>query len=263
MSRNETTEHKNIVYNFIEQNPWIEVLEGNSIKIEGDSAKPEIKSINKYIEHTLLKQTVVREDIRKLCSEAIDFDFAGVCVSPYYVPYASNLLIGNAIKLVSVVGFPLGQNSTEIKLEESKYCVSNGCSDIDMVINISALKDCQYKYVFDEIKAIKDTIGYNIYLKVIIETAFLSLEEKIIAGFLAKIAGANCIKTSTGFAATGASLTDVEMFYNLFGDTIDIKASGGIRDTKTALDFVIAGAKWLGTSSSVNIARNTFESNSN
>lgn len=208
--------------------------------------------INKYIDHTLLKATATKEDIKQLCDEAITYDFYSVCVNSSYVKYCRDILKGTNIKIASVVGFPLGATTMDSKIFEAKEAIANGANEIDMVINIAKLKDKEYAYVEKEIHQIKQAIGSNI-LKVIIETCYLNDEEKKIACEISLKAGADFVKTSTGFGTNGATIEDVTMMKDIVENKAKVKASGGIKDKETAMMYIKAGAERLGTSSGIAI----------
>ncbi|AXT62299.1 deoxyribose-phosphate aldolase [Aquimarina sp. AD10] len=208
--------------------------------------------LNAYIDHTLLKADATVDAIKQLCSEAKTYDFYAVCVNSYYVALAHSELRNTAIKIASVVGFPLGASVSNAKISEAQYCIDNGAHEIDMVLNIGLLKSNYYKIVEDEIKAIKKTIGDHT-LKVIFENCYLTDDEKKMACKLALHAGADFIKTSTGFGNGGATLADVKLMKNEVGNQILIKASGGIRDTKTAQQYIDLGVSRIGTSSGIAI----------
>ena len=211
--------------------------------------------LNKYIEHTQLKQNAAREEVKKLLDEAKEHNFLGVCVNPCNVAYAKEYLKGTDIKIVTVIGFPLGQSTTEIKILETIDAVKNGADEIDMVINGGKLKDGEYDYIVDEISKIKfASQGRN--LKVILETDLLSQDEIKKACELCVKGGADFVKTSTGFVknGVGAKAEDVKLMYNTVKDAgLQVKASGGIRDKETALKMIESGAVRLGTSSGVQI----------
>lgn len=211
--------------------------------------------INKYIDHTLLKSIATKKDIKNLCEEAIKYNFYSVCVNPYFVKDAHRLTKDKDVKVACVVGFPLGANKTSIKVKEAKQAIKDGATEIDMVINNSALKDKNYKYVLNEINKIKEGIGDNL-LKVIIETSQLSKDEVIKMCEIVNESNAECIKTSTGFVGGGAELETVRLMASLMKKGKFVKASGGIRDRETALKMIEAGAKRLGTSSGVSIVKN-------
>ncbi|WP_320047068.1 deoxyribose-phosphate aldolase [uncultured Ilyobacter sp.] len=206
--------------------------------------------INKYIDHTVLKATTVKEDIVKLCQEAREHGFFSVCVNGCYVSLAADELKGTDVKIAAVVGFPLGAMSSEAKVFEAKKCIEDGASEIDMVINVGLLKSGETKLVEDEIRAIKEAIGDNV-LKVIIETCYLTEKEKRTACQLSLNAKADFVKTSTGFGTGGATFEDVALMKEVVGDKAQIKASGGVRDLETAMKYIEMGVTRLGTSSGV------------
>lgn len=212
-------------------------------------------NLNKYIEHTLLKQDATKAEITKLLDEAIQYDFFGVCVNPCNVKYAKEYLKNSDVKVVTVIGFPLGQNTKEIKILETIDAIKNGADEIDMVINIGLLKDKAYETIVDEISAIKGACqGHN--LKVILETDLLTQDEIKKACELCIKAKADLVKTSTGFVknGVGAKAEDVALMFNTVKDAgMQVKASGGIRDKEAALKMIEAGAVRLGTSSGVKI----------
>ena len=210
--------------------------------------------LNKLIDHTLLKPEATKAQIEKLCGEAKEYDFKSVCVNPYYVKYAKELLKGSDVLVCTVIGFPLGQNTTEVKVAETKDAIKNGADEIDMVINIGALKSKDEDYVLNEIKEIRSACKGKT-LKVIIETCLLTDEEKITACKLSKEAGADFVKTSTGFSTHGATVEDVKLMRETVGEDMGVKASGGIRDRETALKMVEAGATRLGVSAGVEIVK--------
>lgn len=212
-------------------------------------------NLNKYIEHTLLKQDATKAEITKLLDEAIQYDFLGVCVNPCNVKYAKEYLKNSDVKVVTVIGFPLGQNTKEIKILETIDAIKNGADEIDMVINVGLLKDKAYETIVDEISAIKGACqGHN--LKVILETDLLTQDEIKKACELCIEAKADLVKTSTGFVknGVGAKAEDVALMFNTVKDAgMQVKASGGIRDKEAALKMIEAGATRLGTSSGVKI----------
>lgn len=208
--------------------------------------------LNKYIDHTNLKQDMSEQDLIKLVDEAKEYDFFSICINPCWVKQASELLAGSNTKVCSVIGFPLGANTTNIKVLEAKEAIANGASEIDMVINISKLKDKDYEYVYNEIKQIKEAIGNNVF-KVIIEACLLTNDEKTIACQIIMKAGANFVKTSTGMSTGGATVEDVKLFKKVVGDSTLIKAAGGVRTYEDALSMIEAGANRIGTSGGVKI----------
>ena len=211
--------------------------------------------LNSYIDHTNLSVTATVEDITKLCEEAKQYHFASVCVHPYYVRLASELLKGSNVEIGTVIGFPLGSNTIEVKAFEAINALENGATEIDMVINLSALKNKDYDYVKEEIEEIRDSIDGKV-LKVIIETCYLTNEEIIKMTEICNETFVNYIKTSTGFGTDGAKVEDVELINKHKNDVLEIKASGGIRDIETAEAMIEAGATRIGTSKGVILVRN-------
>lgn len=206
----------------------------------------------KLFDHTILKADAVKEQVAKICEEALEYGFASVCVNSYYTAFVAQQLKGSNVKVCTVVGFPLGQMSTAAKAAETKIAVADGAQEIDMVINVGALKDGEYDLVLTDIREVKKACGQAL-LKVIIETCLLTHEEKVKACELSKEAGADFVKTSTGFSTGGAAAEDVALMRKIVGDTMGVKASGGIRDRETAQKMVEAGASRLGTSATVAI----------
>ena len=214
--------------------------------------------LRNYIEHTLLKQDATKEEFEKLYQEAIDNKFFGVCVNPAYVKSAKKYLEKSDVKIVTVVGFPLGATTTEVKVYETKQALENGADEIDMVINVSKLKDKDYDYILNDIRSIKEACGHN-NLKVILETDLLTSDEIGIACEICIKAGADLVKTSTGFVknGVGAKVEDVRlMSETVKPHGLKVKASGGIRDYEKAMAMIEAGADRLGTSSGVAIVNN-------
>ena len=206
--------------------------------------------MNSNIDHTNLKAFSTKYNIIELCNEAIEYNFASVCVNPCYVSLASEILSGSSVAVCTVIGFPLGANTTETKVFEAKNAVENGADEIDMVINIGALKNKDYKYIKDEIESIRDAIEGKI-LKVIIETCYLDNDEIIKMTKICNETFVNFIKTSTGFGTEGATIENVKLMKNHASETLEIKASGGIKTYEDAVSFLEAGATRLGTSSGV------------
>lgn len=211
----------------------------------------------KLFDHTILKADATKEDVKKVCEEAMAYSFCSVCVNSYYVPYVAELLHGSDVKICTVVGFPLGAMSTRAKALEAKIAVMDGADEVDMVINIGALKDKDYDVVLEDIKAVKEACG-NALLKVIIETCLLTDEEKIKACELSKEANADFVKTSTGFSTAGAKVEDVRLMRDTVGNDMGVKASGGIHDKEFANALVEAGANRLGTSATIKIVESAF-----
>lgn len=212
--------------------------------------------IAKWIDHTLLKADATAEQVRHLCQEARQYGFASVCVNPAYVHLASGLLHDSSVSVCTVVGFPLGATLPTNKSFEALSSLAAGATEIDMVINIGALKSQAYGLVLNEIQAVTQ-VAHNqgAIVKVILEMAALSVEEKIIACLLCQAVGVDFVKTSTGFGAGGATVEDVKLMACVVGPKIQIKAAGGIRDYPTALAMIAAGASRLGTSSGVQIVQ--------
>lgn len=211
-----------------------------------------IESVSTYIDHTNLSQTASKSDIENLCEEAVDNDFASVCVNPVFVPLASEILNSKNPKVCTVVGFPLGADSPEMKFAESRYLTHQGAEELDMVINISALKEGDTRFIQSEIEKVVDAADGNC-VKVIIETCLLTDEEKKIVSELAVNAGADFIKTSTGFSFSGATEEDIKLIRKKVGSDMGIKASGGIKTLTDLKILVKAGANRIGTSNAISI----------
>src|SRR5690554_90741 len=207
------------------------------------------------IDHTILKPDAKKDEIQALCQEAKEFCFYAVCVNPYYVSLCKDLLEGSKVKIATVIGFPLGANTSDIKALETKKAIDDGADEIDMVINIGALKDGDYGVVRDDIKAVVEAAKDRARVKVIIETSLLTDDEKIKACELSLEAGADFVKTSTGFSTGGATVEDVKLMKSVVKDKMEIKASGGVRDFETARKMIEAGARRIGTSSGVKIVK--------
>ena len=202
------------------------------------------------IDHTLLKPEATIEQIQKLCDEAKKMNFWSVCINPTYVSFAKDQLQGSEVKVCTVVGFPLGAHQGLVKAKEAELAVAEGATEIDMVLNIGALKNKNFELVFNDISAVVAAAQRNL-VKVILETCLLSDEEKIKACELAKAAGAHFVKTSTGFSTGGATAEDIRLMRKTVGPTLGVKASGGIRDYETLIKMIEAGANRIGTSSGV------------
>ena len=207
---------------------------------------------SKYIDHTILKADASIEDVKRICKEARDYDFASVCVNPSFVSLCKEELKGSSVKVCTVVGFPLGATTTYSKVEETKQAIKDGATEIDMVINISRLKAKQDYFVEEEIRSLKKACG-DLILKVIIETCLLTDEEKVRACILSKKAGADFVKTSTGFSTGGATAYDVKLMRDTVGEEMGVKASGGIKDSKSFLEMIEAGANRIGASAGIRI----------
>ncbi len=209
-------------------------------------------NISRFIDHTLLKATASEDDIRQLCREASEYNFYAVCVNSGYVKLCHELLSASPVKLAAVVGFPLGAMDSNAKITEAKNAVTNGANEVDMVINIGWLKSKKFMEAETEIRQLKQAIG-DAVLKVIIETCYLTEEEKKIATQLTVNAGADFVKTSTGFGTGGATLEDIRLMKSVTQGKIQIKASGGIRDYETAKAYIDLGVTRIGTSNGIQI----------
>jgi deoxyribose-phosphate aldolase len=217
----------------------------------GGSITPE--ELAGYIDHTLLKPGATEEQFTKLCDEALQYHFKSVCVNSSWVPFVAKKLRGSSVKVCSVIGFPLGEMDTRSKAFEARNALANGAHELDMVINTSALKSGNLKLVEEDIRAIKRVCRNNTIMKVIIETSLLTDTEKILACEISKKAGADFVKTSTGFTGSGATVEDVALMRRVVGPKMGVKASGGIRDFKTAIAMIKAGATRIGAGASVAI----------
>ena len=212
-------------------------------------------NINKLIDHTALKPNTNKESILKLIAEAKPYDFASVCVNPCWVALAHQELKNTDIKVCTVIGFPLGANTTEVKVFETKDAIEKGAQEIDMVINIAMLKDKEYDYVENEIHQIVEAAKDKAIVKIIIETCLLTDEEKIKACELSQKAGADFVKTSTGFSTGGATVHDIALMRKTVGAEMGVKASGGVHTHEEALAMVEAGATRIGASASVKLLK--------
>lgn len=212
-------------------------------------------NIAKMIDHTLLKANTTKAQIVQLCEEAKEYGFASVCVNPTWVATAAELLKGTDVKVCTVIGFPLGANTPETKAFETKDAIEKGATEVDMVINIGALKDGDDELVERDIRAVVEAAKGKALVKVIIETCLLSEEEKVRACRLAVQAGADYVKTSTGFSTGGATVEDIALMRKTVGPNIGVKASGGVRDLQGAEAMIEAGATRIGTSSGVAIVQ--------
>ncbi len=210
-------------------------------------------NIASKIDHTLLDPKATREEIIRICEEALEYKFKAVCINPYYVELAAEILSDSDVEVATVIGFPLGANTKETKAFETSEAIRAGAKEVDMVINIGALKNKEYERVEEDIRAVVEAAADKALVKVIIETSLLTEEEKIKACELSMSAGADYVKTSTGFSTGGASIEDVKTMKSVVGDKLGIKASGGIRDRKTALQMIDAGATRLGASAGIKI----------
>ncbi len=221
------------------------------------SCTPGVTSVREdiapLIDHTLLKPDATRAQVEQLCCEARELGFAAVCVNPAYVKLAASLLEGTSVVTCSVAGFPLGASRREIKAYEARRAVLDGAREIDMVMNVGAMKSGDLKIVEEDMGAVREACGRNIVLKVIIETALLTDEEKVKACEIAKRVGADFVKTSTGFGPGGATVEDVRLMRSVVGAEMGVKAAGGIRDAESAEKMIAAGASRIGASASVKI----------
>jgi deoxyribose-phosphate aldolase len=218
----------------------------------GDELKN--KNVAGMIDHTLLKQDATPEQIKVICKEAKEYSFASVCINPCYVALCSNLLKGTSVKVCTVIGFPLGTTTTEVKQFETEQAINNGADEVDMVINIGQLKEGNYDYVEKDVRAVVNTAKRkNVLTKVIIETALLTDKEKVKASLICKNAGADFVKTSTGCSTGGATVGDVALMKYVVGRKIGVKAAGGIRSREDADALIASGADRIGASASVKI----------
>jgi len=231
----------------------LQALGADRLGICHPTATATIRSIARMIDHTLLRPNATQQEVTQLCEEAKRYCFASVCVNPTYVALASCLLKGSGVKLCTVVGFPLGSSTSTVKALEAQDAIHNGAEEIDMVMNVSALKSGNFQLVLDDIRAVRETTSGKI-LKVILETSLLTREEKIKASQLAKEAGADFVKTSTGFSSGGATVDDIQLMRRTVGPKMGVKASGGIKDIDFARRLVEAGATRIGSSASIAIA---------
>jgi len=209
---------------------------------------------NKLIDHTILKADTTKASVTKICQEAIEYDFASVCINPTWVSYCAELLKDSDVKVCTVIGFPLGANTTATKVFEAKDAIENGADEIDMVINIGALKDGNVDYVYEDIKAVVDACEGHI-VKVIIETCLLTEEEKVAACLAVKKAKAAFVKTSTGFSTAGTTPEDVKLMKDTVGDSCEVKAAGGVRNFNDMIKVVEAGATRIGTSAGCQLVK--------
>jgi deoxyribose-phosphate aldolase len=207
----------------------------------------------KYIDHTLLKPESTREDIRRICAEAKQYNTASVCVNPFWIGFVAEQLKGTDVTPCCVIGFPLGATPAEVKAYETSVAVRDGAKEVDMVINVGALRGAEFETVYEDIKAVVDAAKGKAKVKVIIETCLLTDEQKVIACKLAKQAGADFVKTSTGFSTGGATVEDVRLMRETVGPEMGVKASGGVRTKADAEAMIAAGASRIGASSSKKI----------
>lgn len=215
-----------------------------------------IMNLAKSIDHTVLKTNTTLEDVKRICEEAKAYGFASVCVNQYYTAFVNEQLKDSDVKVCTVVGFPLGSVSKEVKAFETKEAIKHGADEIDMVINVGALKDGLEDIVYEDIVAVVEAAEDKL-VKVILETCLLTDEEKVKACELSVKAGADYVKTSTGFSTGGATLSDVQLMKQTVGDKALVKASGGVRDYQTAIAMLDAGASRIGASASIAIVNGT------
>jgi deoxyribose-phosphate aldolase len=237
------------------------IREKGNILEESNQEKPfqgiSPQELARYIDHTLLKPEAVQSQFDQLCKEAIDYNFYSVCVNSSWVNYVAKKLRGSNVKVCSVIGFPLGLTDSRSKAFEASNAISNGAHELDMVINIGALKSGNLKLVEEDIRAVKRACRSNTVLKVILETSLLKDEEKVIACEICKKAEADFVKTSTGFGSGGATVADILLMRRVVGPDMGVKASGGIRDYKTAVAMIQAGATRIGAGAGVAIVSGT------
>ncbi len=226
----------------------------NAVTVDQNLKNP--RAVAALIDHTLLKPEAARQDVVRLCDEAREFSFASVCVNPHWVRLAAEALAGSTVRVCTVIGFPLGANDTRTKITEADFAVSHGAKELDMVQNIGALRSKDFHLVNKEIADLADLAhSSGAILKVILETCLLTDQEKITVCRLAAHAQADFVKTSTGFSTGGATLEDVQLMRRTVGETVGVKASGGIRTLDALRQMVAAGASRIGTSSGINIVR--------
>ncbi len=219
------------------------------------------RTIARLIDHTILKPDAIREEVRNICAEALRYEFASVCVNAYWVPLVASELRGSPVKVCTVVGFPLGATSTAAKVAETRTALADGAQEIDMVINIGALRGGETSVVESDIRGVVDVShAAGAIVKVIIETALLNESEKILACQLARSAGADFVKTSTGFSKSGATVEDIALMRSTVGLSMGVKASGGIRTLQDLKAMVAAGATRIGASAGVGILEATSNS---
>ncbi|GEK90879.1 deoxyribose-phosphate aldolase [Alkalibacterium kapii] len=212
-----------------------------------------IENIERYIDHTLLKPESTDMDVQKVCLDAKKYNFKSVCINPGWVKYTADLLKDSNVETCTVIGFPLGANTSKVKAFEAEQAVKEGATEVDMVINIGALKSEDYGLVYDDIKAVVSAVDNKALVKVIIETSLLNEHEKVRACEAAKRAGADFVKTSTGFSTGGATIEDVKLMRKTVGEEMGVKASGGVRSIEDAKAMIEAGATRIGTSNGVAI----------
>ncbi|WP_245976775.1 deoxyribose-phosphate aldolase [Oceanobacillus arenosus] len=218
------------------------------------------KKLAKYIDHTQLKPETTKEKIKQIVDEAKEYEFASVCVNPYWVPYCHEELQHTSVKVCTVIGFPLGASSTNTKVFETEQAIKDGADEVDMVINVGELKSANYDVVEADIAAVVNAAKEKALVKVIIETSLLTDDEKVKACELAKAAGADFVKTSTGFSGGGATIEDVKLMRETVGTEMGVKASGGVRDLEATKAMIAAGATRIGASAGIAIVNGSGDS---
>ena len=216
--------------------------------------------LSRMIDHTILKADATKDEVQALCKEAKEYNFASVCINPSNISVAKRELQGTDVKVCTVIGFPLGANVTEVKKFETKVAIEDGATEVDMVMNIGKLKEEDYDYVLKDIEAVVEAAKGKAIVKVILETCLLNDEEKKVACLLSKKAGANFVKTYTGFSIGGATEEDIRLMRETVGEEMGVKASGGVRTYSDAIKMINAGATRIGASASINIV-NKIDSN--
>jgi len=215
--------------------------------------------IAKMIDQSLLKPDVIRQQVEQLCLEGRKYNFASICINPVWVSLCKRLLYESTVKICTVSGFPLGASKPEVKAREAEIAINDGADEIDMVMNVGAFKTGDFKLVQKEIKDVRNVVGKDKVLKVIIEAGVLTNPEKQKATEIVKACGADFVKTSTGFGYGGATVEDVRLLRKIAGESMGVKASGGIRDYQTAMNLIHAGANRIGTSSGVLIVQESLK----
>lgn len=215
------------------------------------------KDLARIIDHTILKADATEMEVEKLCTEALEYNFASVCINPSMVEKAANMLKGSDVKVCTVIGFPLGATTTEVKAFETEDVIKKGATEVDMVINIGKLKEGNIEYVKKDIEAVVNAAKGKALTKVIIETCLLTDEEKVTACKLSKEAGADFVKTSTGFSTGGATASDIKLMRETVGPDLGVKASGGVRSLEDAMAMIENGATRIGASASIAICEGT------
>ncbi|WP_373205194.1 deoxyribose-phosphate aldolase [Clostridium tertium] len=215
------------------------------------------KDLARMIDHTILKADATEMEVEKLCTEALEYNFASVCINPSMVEKAANMLKGSDVKVCTVIGFPLGSTTTEVKAFETEDVIKKGATEVDMVINIGKLKEGNIEYVKKDIEAVVNAAKGKALTKVIIETCLLTDEEKVTACKLSKEAGADFVKTSTGFSTGGATASDIKLMRETVGPDLGVKASGGVRSLEDAMAMIENGATRIGASASIAICEGT------